>query len=68
MLNRTRGVLQGFPLSPYVLSIFPDGLVVLVSEGADRSSFCLSYTDDGVIHTPASFNTQTLLDTVSSWS
>lgn len=65
---RTRGVLQGSPLSPYLFNIFVDGLLEELNDGPTTVPRSLFYADDGTLLASSSSEIQRLLDIVTSWS
>jgi hypothetical protein len=66
--QRTRGVLQGSPLSPALFNIFIDGLLVLLNADATDIPTCLFYADDGVILVRDLQEAQRLLDIAEAWT
>lgn len=67
---RTRGVLQGSPLSSWMFNMFVDDLVDLMNEGYSgphASPICLFYADDGAIMTDSAEETQRLLCALQVW-
>lgn len=64
---RTRGVLQGSPLSPYLFNIFIDGLLDELNQNCGTIPRCLFFADDGVILGRPGENLQPILDGVSDW-
>ena len=65
--ERTRGVLQGSPLSPCLWNLFVDGLLEMLNEGSTRYPVALFFADDGVLVTDDRTDTQMLLDIVYGW-
>ena len=65
--RRTRGVLQGSPLSPYLFSIFIDGLLHRTNRTLDVVPRCLFFADDGVILGRPGEDLQCILNDVSAW-
>lgn len=67
--ERTRGVLQGSPLSPWLFNIFVDDLLEEINGRAGRDApLCLFYADDGALVMPSSVDAQALLDVVQNWT
>jgi hypothetical protein len=65
--SRSRGVLQGSPLSPYLFNIFVDGLLEDLNDGATTVPRSLSYADDGTLLASGSSEILRLLDVVAAW-
>jgi hypothetical protein len=65
---RSKGVLQGSPLSPCLFNIFVDGLLEDLNDGATAVPRSLFYADDGTLLASSSAEIQRLLDTVAAWS
>lgn len=65
---RSRGVLQGSPLSPYLFNIFVDALLEELNRGANLTPRSLFYADDGTLLATSSAEIQCLLNIVASWS
>jgi hypothetical protein len=66
--SRSKGVLQGSPLSPYLFNIFVDGLLEDLNDGATIVPRSLFYADDGTLLASSSSKVQRLLDIVAAWS
>jgi hypothetical protein len=65
---RSRGALQGSPLSPWLFNLFVDDLLYQVNEHAPGIPLCLFYADDGVIVTDSKTNLAQLLRIVEDWT
>ena len=66
---RTRGVLQGSPISPFLFNIYIDGLICTLNSTADPGvPRCLFYADDGVLLARDPVTLQTLADILARWS
>jgi hypothetical protein len=65
---RSRGVLQGSPLSPCLFNLFVDGLLETLNDGSPPIPRSLFYADDGVLLASSSSEIQRLLDVVVQWS
>jgi hypothetical protein len=66
--SRTRGVLQGSPLSPYLFNIYIDELVSELNRGSTGIPQCLFYADDGVLLARDLDNLRSLADVLTDWS
>ena len=66
--SRSKGVLQGSPLSPYLFNIFVDELLEDLNDGATIIPRSLFYADDGTLLASSSSEVQRLLDIVAAWS
>jgi retron-type reverse transcriptase len=64
--SRSRGVLQGSPLSPYLFNIFVDGLLEDLNDGATTVPRSLFYADDGTLLASSPSEIQRLLDVVAA--
>ena len=65
---RSRGVLQGSPLSPCLFNLFVDGLLEELNDGSPLIPRSLFYADDGTLLASGSSEIQRLLDIVVRWS
>lgn len=66
--SRTRGVLQGSPLSPYLFNIYIDELVSELNRGSTGIPQSLFYADDGVLLARDLDNLCSLADILTEWS
>jgi hypothetical protein len=65
---RSRGVLQGSPLSPCLFNLFIDRLLEELNDGSPLIPRSLFYADDGILLASNSSEIQRLLDIVVRWS
>lgn len=66
---RTRGVLQGSPISPYLFNLFVDDLVETLNQTMnDGLPHCLFYADDGILLALDHAHMQSLLNILFQWS
>ena len=65
---RTRGVLQGSPLSPYLFNIYIDELIVRLNDAATGIPHSLFYADDGVLLAQDLPSLHRLADLLTAWS
>ena len=66
--SRTRGVLQGSPLSPYLFNIYIDELISESNGGSTGIPQCLFYADDGVLLARGLDSLRSLIDILTEWS
>jgi hypothetical protein len=66
--SRTRGVLQGPPLSPYLFNIYIDELISELNRGSMGIPHCLFYADDGVLLARDLDSLRSLTDILTEWS
>ncbi|GAB7336923.1 hypothetical protein MBLNU13_g01490t1 [Cladosporium sp. NU13] len=66
--SRTRGVLQGSPLSPYLFNIYIDELISDLNGGSTGIPRCLFYADDGVLLARDLDDLRSLADILTEWS
>lgn len=64
---RTRGVLQGSPISPFLFNIYIDPLIEGLNLLSGRIPKSLFYADDGVILVETYEELQALLDQTNKW-
>lgn len=67
-LPRTRGVLQGSPLSPYLFNIYIDELISELNRDSTGIPQCLFYADDGVLLARDLDILCSLADILTEWS
>ena len=65
---RSRGILQGSPLSPILFNLFVDDLLHRLNRNAGAIPRALFYADDGALLGNATTDIQQLLDLVIAWS
>jgi hypothetical protein len=65
---RTRGVLQGSPISPMLFNIYIDELLHRLNASADAIPRALFYADDGVLLANDLSTIQRLADILTHWS
>ena len=65
---RSRGVLQGSPLSPWLFNLFIDDLLVEVNKGALGIPICFFYADDGVVIPESETEIQSKLMIIERWT
>lgn len=65
---RSRGVLQGSPLSPFLFNLYIDGLLERLNPPGEGIPSCLFYADDGVLIGRDGEDLQGQLDRLEAWA